>query len=109
MTAIFAEVFGMIGQRRKRKGNECGVIFAVCFDLEVVACFKLYYKSIFESSEKRVKCILIYLIFCRMVTSVFICPKLSINEENGYVVNQGNGPVENHELNHVGNQEEGLT
>ena len=67
--------------------------------------------------------------FCRIVTSVLICPKLSIhpdedsqepilalnqdlepdvNEENRHVVNQGNGHVENHELNHIGNQEEGL-
>jgi hypothetical protein len=64
-----------------------------------------------------------------MVTSVLICSKCSIhpgedsqepilalnqylepdvNEENGHVVNQGNDPVENHELNHIGNQKEGL-
>jgi hypothetical protein len=64
-----------------------------------------------------------------MVTSVLVYPKLSthpdedsqepilalnqdldpdVNKENGHVVNQGNGPVENHELNHIGHQEEGL-
>ena len=72
----------MFGQRRKRKGNECGVSFVVCLDSEVVVHFKLYYKSMFESPEEdKVNCILIYLIFCRMVTSVLIYPKLSTHPD----------------------------